>query len=626
MGTTSTRWWKEKGCHELLLAAYRRVRNAPATEQRAKELLRALRMYEGRRCGGLGADEYCLTEEDDLDPKTINLCRSGVDTVHAEITQSKPRPMALTSGGDFAAREQAKMITKLAEAVLYDSKGDEEASQALKDCIAGGTGIAKIYEHDEKVRVCRVLPHQLFVDPIESYQGRPRTLYWSDLVDRDYLLERYPGKRELIEHATLIRTDEGNGFNAPAGPIGAETADVVEIIEAWRLPSTPTSKDGKYVVATNLGILHEEPWEDETFPFAFMPFGKPLLGFWGKGAGERLRGLQKRLDTIDDTIAKIQWLMANARVAVPKQAGINLAHLQSNELGAFYEYVHPYKPEVQTAPVVPAELYSERDWTIQKGFEELGVSQMQATSMKPSGLNSGVSLRYYADIQSKRFVDLAQAFQAFYVEIARQSIRCARRIAAKNKGFIISYAGKNKVEKIRVADLTIDDDSYILQVFPISMLPSTPAGKLAALQELLQAGTISQETFYRLADFPDLDSERELQTAPRDLVDKTLDYIMSTGDYVSPEPMQNLPMALAVSLLRYQRARIDGTTAEILDLLRRYMTDCEALIEDAKAKEAAQMQAAAPPVAGPPMAPPGVDPAAAAAPPPPPALPMENAA
>lgn len=551
-------------------------------------------MYEGERIDGLSADSYATCSYDEGDPKTINVVRSVTDTIHAEIVQSKPRPLALTKGGDAKARKKAKQITKLAEAVLYDSGGDVEASAVVRDAVNSGSGAVKIYEHDGRVRCSRVLIECLHVDAVEAHQGKPRTLYYGDNWDRAVLGEMFPERREDIEKANT-RTFDGaaRSYDESDGC----TADLVEVVEIWRLPSSKTATDGRHLILVSSGVLLDEAWTDESFPFAFLHFSKPIYGFWGKGVAHILRGIQRRLDTLDDTIEECHWMLANARWFVPKGANVNLSHLEDNRHGPFIEYEGDRPPQLSTFQAVSPELYNQRDWLSRYAFEKVGVSQLAASSMKPAGLDSGRALRTYLDNQSKRFIELAQAYQEFYVEVARQSIRCARRLAEDDGEFTVVYRSKSQVETIRVADLEIDDDSYLLQVFPISMLPGTPAGKLAALQELRADGTISAETFYRLADFPDLDSERELQTAPRDLVDQSLDSMLETGVYVRPEPLDDHAMQLRVGLLRYQKARLDGTQEGELELLRRYLADVEAYLESKAA-------AAAPPPVDP-MAPPG---------------------
>jgi len=494
----SIRWWKEDDPHQCVIDSFRRVRSCGASVARDQMLLRAVRMYEGQSLAALSPGGY-LEAAYVENPKPINAVRSVVDTIHAKIVQSKPRPMALTKGGDFKAQQRAKKITKLAEAIAYDSGGDEEAGLALRDACNQGSGTCKVFTVKKRVKVARVMIHQLFVDPIEGHQGKPRTLYQRDEIDRGVLAEMFEGHDKLIDDADCrMWSDEQMYLDDLTGG----TSDTVEVIEAWRLPSGPDAGDGRHIVAISNGILLDEPWEDESFPFPMLHYSKPSIGFWGTGCAQILRGIQKRLDNVDDTIEECHRLLAHPKIGVPRGANVELDHLLDNRNGATFEFDGNVAPMVIQFQAVPPELYQHREWLKAQAFAEVGVSQLSSQSLKPAGLDSGAALRTYLDTQSERFVALAQAYQEFYVEIARQCIRAARRIAENDNGYTVLYRSKNKTEEISVADLDLDDESYILQVFPISMLPSTPAGKLAALQELLAAGTISQETFFRLADFP----------------------------------------------------------------------------------------------------------------------------
>ena len=58
----------------------------------------------------------------------------------------------------------------------------------------------------------------------------------------------------------------------------------------------------------------------------------------------------------------------------------------------------------------------------------------------------------------------------------------------------------------------MEEDQYSLQCYPISKLPSDPAGRLETIQELIQGGFVSQDVGNRLLDFPDLDAEQTYRT------------------------------------------------------------------------------------------------------------------
>ncbi len=49
--------------------------------------------------------------------------------------------------------------------------------------------------------------------------------------------------------------------------------------------------------------------------------------------------------------------------------------------------------------------------------------------------------------------------------------------------------------------------------------------------------------------------------------------MIETGEYISPEPMDNHPKALTMTREFYHQCRVDGVPEPRLELLRRYMAD-----------------------------------------------------
>ncbi|NIN93987.1 MAG: hypothetical protein GTN93_02720, partial [Anaerolineae bacterium] len=58
-----------------------------------------------------------------------------------------------------------------------------------------------------------------------------------------------------------------------------------------------------------------------------------------------------------------------------------------------------------------------------------------------------------------------------------------------------------------------DEDQYEMQVYPTSLLPTTPAGKLATVTEMLDKGLIPKEHALKLLSFPDVEAVVTLETA-----------------------------------------------------------------------------------------------------------------
>ena len=141
-------------------------------------------------------------------------------------------------------------------------------------------------------------------------------------------------------------------------------------------------------------------------------------------------------------------------------------------------------------------------------------------------------------------------------------------------------------------DVDLDQDSYVLKVFPSSSLPSTPAGKLAMVNDLLGAQLISPETGKKLLDFPDLEGELSLDRAAEDAIDKVIEQILDEGTYRPPEPFDDLQLTLKKMQAAYLRARNENAPEERLDIMRQYMLEAKALLDQAAAEQAMAQQAA----------------------------------
>src|ERR1700677_3415137 len=173
---------------------------------------------------------------------------------------------------------------------------------------------------------------------------------------------------------------------------------------------------GRHTIATVNGIILDEVWEKEKFPFVFMNYDDPSVGFWGRGIATRQFGTQLTLNRILYTIARAITLVGVPRVFIEQNSKVVKAH-QNNEVGVLVTYSGT-KPSYEVAPCNAPELYAERDKLIQYGFQQCGVSAMQSTGQKPQGLNSGEALRTADDIFTDRFNALSGKYDNVFVDLS----------------------------------------------------------------------------------------------------------------------------------------------------------------------------------------------------------------
>jgi len=261
-----------------------------------------------------------------------------------------------------------------------------------------------------------------------------------------------------------------------------------------------------------------------------------------------------------------------------------------------------------------SEVYQHLDRLKNYAYEAVGISQLSASSKKPSGLDSGRALRDFQDIESERFIIAGQRYEQFYMDAAELAIDVMRDLYEDDKKIFVNVAGKGFLETIPWKDVNMEKDQYLMRVFPTSILPTLPAGRLEAVQEMIQGQFISREEGVALLDFPDLEGVLNLSTAAYEDVMQILQKIVEEGEYESPEQYMNLKLCVVLGQSMYLRAKQQNTPEDHLELLRRFIDDADAMLQQKAIAEAPPL----PPVAegtvlpSPPMALPGlpIDPAA----------------
>lgn len=562
-------WWlckeKTKLAEEVCgTAAYLKTNQTYRTRQLAVDV----RLY----CGlsiysyvGSNVAKMDRTKTLPDDRPTFNLIQSCTDTLVSRLSQAEPAPKFLTDNADYKERHLAQRLNQFILGEFYQTKAYEKAVQMLRDGIVMGTGCLKVYEGDDaKVCVDRVLITDLFVDDNDSINGDPQQLYQLALMDRDKLIANNPKKADMI-----AGTPQSYPDNAPDS--GRTTADQVMVVEAWKLPSGPDPEapgymPGRHVISTVNGVILDELWNKTKFPFVFFNYSDPFLGFFGQGLATQLFGTQLTLNRILYTIARAITLVGVPRVFIEQSSKVTKAH-NNNEVGVIVTYSGT-KPSYEVAPCNAPELYSERDKLIQYGFQQCGVSAMQATSQKPEGLTSGAALRSYDDISNDRFAALSKRYDNVFRDLAYQVTECAMDIAKRDGKYQTIYPNKDGTKEIDLPAMKFLKDPFIIQCFTESMLPRTPAGRISKITEIVQAGMLTLKEGRRLMRVPqDLEQNEALDNASEERIFQILDGIVESGKWTEPDIFLdfNLATELTVKYINlYLAAKLEEEKADML--------------------------------------------------------------
>lgn len=508
-----------------------------------------------------------------MDRPTFNVIQSAADTLVSRISQSRPAPVFLTDNSDYKERNLAKKLNNFILGEFYQTKAYEKATIALRDALVEGTGCLKVFETpDNKVGLERVLLTELLIDPNEAIYGEPRQIYQLKLVDRDVLEDMF-GKKDIVKSAEQAYPD--NSADA-----SKTISDLVMVVEGWRLPSGKDAQDGRHTIACTSGVLLDEVYTKPSFPFVFLHYSPRLLGFWSQGLAEQLMGTQVEINSLLYTISRAIKLVGVPRVFQEAGSKVVKAH-NNNDVGVIIEY-RGTKPSYEVAPCVPQELYAQLQRLIDYGYQQCGVSALQASSSKPAGLNSGEAIRTYDDISTDRFAALSRRYDNVFIDLAYAITDLAKDIAERDGKYQTVYPNKNGTKQVDLPECSLLQDPFVIQCFNQSSLPKDPAGRMQKITEMVQSGMITLKEGRRLLDYPDLDQVEKLANASEERIFQILDEIVEDGTYTPPDPFMDLQLAneLTVQYINlYGSAKLEE---EKMQQLRDFFTQIQALTQAAQ--------------------------------------------
>ncbi len=588
--TKILQWWEHYGTDDSQMASdiFDSV-SYIETEQtdRRERNLRCMRLYGNMDFAGIGPYSYNRTSTPNLPENRVkyNVVSSATDTICAKVSKMRPRMSFLTNGGNFSLQEEAKKLTKYILGAFKKNEVYRLHQDMFRDSTICDLGAIKHYRDGSRIVSERVLPGELLVETADGMYGAPRCLYQVKFVNKQDLIKEYPDHEAMIKEScsTLDPT------NSSMETYESENEYVV-VIESWRLPSGHKKKDGYHVISVEMGVLGKNRHKREYFPFTFNRWSKPQIGFYGQSLADRLTGNQIEINKMLRIIQRSFHLGSAFKVFLEYGSKVS-KDMINNDIGSIIFYAGN-KPEFYTPQTVHPEFFKHLEWLIRSSFEEAGISQLSATSRLPAGLDggSGKAIREYNDLETERFVLTAQEYENSFAETAKQYIDLSKEISDAGGDFEVVAESKRFIESIKWSDIDLEGNEYMLQMFPTSMLPSDPSGRIATIQEWINAGWIDRVYGMRLLDFPDLEGYISLQTAAIDDLFWTADQMLYHGEALTPEPFQDLVQGIQLFQSIYLWAKRNNAPEERLELLRNWMAQADSMTSMARNAQNVQQQ------------------------------------
>lgn len=589
-------WWNasEQDVARTIFDLVRTINNE--SSDREQRNIRSARLYGNREFAGLNpfAQAKSLTPSLPEGRVKINIVSSMCDTAAAKISKMRPKVTFLTSGGDWTMQQNTKKLSTFMNGLFYKNKIYQWHQTGFRDCTVFDIGALKHFRQGNQIVTERVLATELIVEPSDAMYGSPRSLYQYKYVHKSVLTAEFPDKKAIIDMSVGTLEDAEYGRDPEN--------EFVVVIEAWHLPSGKDATDGRHTICTSHGtIADDREYSKSYFPFTFFRWSEPLTGFYGQSLAERLTGNQLEINKMLRIIQKSFHLGSAFKVFLEHGSKISKEHI-NNDVGSIVYYTGT-KPDYHVPQTVHPEYFRHLEFLITSSYEEAGISQMSASSRKPAGIESGKALREFNDIETERFAITSQSYENSFLQTATIYSDLLEDMYNEGVDYEVVAESKKFVDRIKWSETKVKGNEIIMQMFPTSSLPSSPAGRMQWVQELVNSGFVPQEFATKLLDFPDIESYTSLSNAPLDDILATIEDIVNSGKYSPPEPYQDLKTGIPLFQSAYLYAKRCQVPEARLDLLRRWMTAADAMQKAAMppAQPAAAPQAAptqAPPVVG----------------------------
>lgn len=585
------RWWNEDGDRVALSVSRCLEEWNVYDSRRENEYLRYADLYgKGLSFFGLGSGrtKRSVSRAKIVSGRaaTWNGVQSGIDSATAQVGANRTRPRFLASGGDYKAHKLAASRNRWIGGLFYQRKTYDLGRQAFRDSGIWGDGIVHVFAHGMTPHHERVYPGELHVNDSEAeITGTSRTMIRTRRMDREDAIGLFRDGQGKVDKriAEAIR----KAPNVPDEEYGAatDTSDLIELHEAWRLPSfcpdIPSNEqtDGRHVICTVNATLWDQPWRWNCFPFAKVQCISRPFGFWSQGFAEVLENMQLDYNTLSTSVNAALRLGGRFKLWCKTGSNIVIEHI-NNEIGAILRSDDP--PQSLLWQLVQPEVYQRMETLKTQMREQVGTNQMQANGTKPAGLNAAVALREYNDIGTQRLAIWGQSYEEMYLQIARLSVMVQQDIMDRypNARFELKVQKPNGTcDTIDYRDIEFKPgEEFTVTCYPTAELPDTPEGRLELAQEYVQAGWYDQDTAREVFSNGDTARVESVYNATMELFERITDEIIEHGTQPDVDALDNNVLGLRLAEKKYAYAKVREVSQEHLDVFARYILELQASI------------------------------------------------
>ena len=473
--------------------------------------LESLRIYTNSRSAiirncwnnlALGYNQIERGNRIDTSPTpSINVTKSCVDTLTSKIAQAKIRPFFDTLRGDFKGRKAAQAAQDFFDQWLDFEHFHEKKVDVFK--------LAAIFDS----AFIHVNPFTNKIDSLAPWQ--------CGILDAEFQMDNLTKGVVFIEDfpATLLKDYVSNWKNYNKKYVS---------LELFYDTDGKNSNTGKCYVFIDNVLVREIKLASDVVPIIPYYFNDPIVGAKTISLVDELRNIQYEIDILCSKIKNASQLTFESIIAVPTATGDVVAQAMKGSSG--YKIIR-FEPapgvnaplQVITPEFISPQYIEALEFFINQAYAVTGVSQLSAQSMKPTGLDSGIAIQTYQDLETDRFQTQVDKIVNLYNDV----VKIAIDIFKDDIKIINNDSSTWK-------DIRKEKDNLKIQFSASSSLSKDPSKKLEEIIQLTQTGLLPQEAIGSLMDMPDLRKAYSMANSSYEAALAVIDNVCETGDLMIP--------------------------------------------------------------------------------------------
>jgi hypothetical protein len=503
----------------------------------------------------------------------INLTASIVDTLTNRVTSRLIKPMILSSGGKWDNRLRAKKLEKYCTGVIYR---DDAYAIFRKQFVDAGTrniGYHMVATDAQRDRICiEYVPfHEVVVDEGQAARGAILDVFRVRDVPKHVLKLMFPDSEDLIDTSEEVH-ESRDGLKYDCG--------MVRMYQGWRV--SVAGEPGIYVCCTRAGNLQPPTeWDHEFTPIVPMVWKNRPDHWVGIGAAEELYSMQREIDREVWRIQKNHDIFGDPTLLIDEASAVDEEAAIQSFTGKALKWSSAgggSPPALVVNQSIHPEIQNWISFVANWAYQAYGVSQLSAQGVRQQGNDlSGFAFKVLEDIQNIRFANLEQAWQDLVCESAKRIIAFSKDLYGGRK-HKVKYLAKNFIETVDWSEAVMDDDEFYVRVYPASVFPDTPSGRINTAQELLAAGLADPMEIRSEVFSPDMERMRELHDAPVDDIHMQIDEMLYRGEYSGPTKYQDLALGIRLVNSAYLRAKVDGAPPDRLAMCLQWLDEADEIL------------------------------------------------